>query len=201
MRESLMAAAMLSISCAAHGARETVKAVPDAEMVAMIPEDLREEDMPPEVELNLRECDAGGVVKSIEGSFTGPGRAQKLISAVIIRCDRPGSRPERILVLTEGGKELARMQGGTATRALDVDGDGKDEWVEAVRDCRTPGGCSTSASIFTARRGGKEEVSDLGEVARSYCEGGTRSVFRTVVIRRTAGTTREIREERWAECT
>lgn len=72
---------------------------------------------------------------SIRGSFTRPGVAETIYSVQLSRCNDLQSAPKKhVLLIYMGGKEVWRTEAPEAVRAKDVDGDGRDEWVEVYKD-------------------------------------------------------------------
>lgn len=98
----------------------------------------------------------------IDGSFTGAGRKQSMYS---IGSD---GEVQRTLVVYEAGSEVWRAEGeATAKRAVDVDGDGQDEWVETASSCR--GDCTADAWIMRAERAGTKVLSSVPAALVSTC--------------------------------
>ncbi len=133
--------------------------------------------------------DAGKYVTSrIDGSFTGAGRRQSMYSV--------GSEGDvqRTLVVYEADSEVWRAEGeATAKRAVDVDGDGQDEWVETASSCR--GDCTTEAWVMGAEKAGTKVLSSVPEALVSTCgeDGGE---IRWTSLSFVAGGSEERREHR-----
>ncbi len=86
------------------------------------------------------------IESSIYGSFTGPGAAETMYSAQLSRCnDLPSSPKRHFLLIYLGGREVWRTPAPEAVRAVDVDGDHQDEWIEVFSQCN--GECVTEAWV------------------------------------------------------
>lgn len=100
------------------------------------PDDILEKSFP--------EDECSYVTAAVRGSFTEAGRAQVMYS---VRSDGCGGRGAGTVVVYEEGREVRRYEGAaTARRAVDLDGDGKDEWVETSSSCKEE--CRTEAWIM-----------------------------------------------------
>lgn len=86
------------------------------------------------------------IESSVHGSFTGAGVRETMYSAQLSRCnDLPSAPKQHFILVYLGGVEVWRAAAPEAVKAVDVDGDGKDEWLEVYNQCR--GECTTEAWI------------------------------------------------------
>ncbi len=84
------------------------------------------------------ECSDGAtrawVKSSVRGSFTRPRSHQVMYFVRTYGCDDLRTRGDEIVVY-QGGREVWRTAGSEPVLAVDLDGDGKDEWVEESGRC------------------------------------------------------------------
>lgn len=120
---------------------------------------------------------------SISGSFTAPGRNEKIFTVEVGRCGaETPSFGSRRLVLTRDGKPVISVEtGGEALKKFDIDGDGRDEFLLSWGRCES-GVCKRWADV--ARFGKEVEVVEkLGVVYRSSCGTGGDVRIKDVVVR------------------
>lgn len=120
------------------------------------------------------------VQRAIQGSFTSKGAKETMYSVRISRCnDLPSAPAEHYLVVYREGAEVWRTVAPEAVRAVDVDGDGQDEWLELSRWCA--GTCRTEAWVAGIRRGEAKTLHHVKEAERSDCTDGGSSVTTTTL--------------------
>lgn len=128
------------------------------------------------------------VASKIEGSFTGRGRKQTMFS-VKNGCGMASGTS----VVYEGGREVWRSENeAVAVRAVDVDGDGQDEWVEVESSCKYD--CSSEAWLVGVQYGMSQTLLDVQEAQVSHCEGKEGKIVWKHVVAREDGVQTEIRE-------
>lgn len=114
--------------------REDVGAKPD-----VVPEHEAEQVARASFPKERAKCSDGAtrawVKSSISGSFTAPGARQVMYFVRSYECDGLPSQHRDELVVYQGGREVWRTTGNEPVRAMDVDGDGQDEWVEVQGKC------------------------------------------------------------------
>lgn len=141
---------------------------------------------------------------SIRGSFTAPGLSETMYSAQLSRCnDVPSAPKQNLLIVYLGGREVWRTIAPEAVRAVDVDGDGQDEWLELANQCND--GCSTEAWVQGYRRGTPVTVVHVERAQESDCStmadgehGHTKRV--SVSLVRQGSKLRETRSEHVEAC-
>lgn len=112
------------------------------------------------------------VKSSIRGSFTGPGLDQTMYSVQLTDCDSLPSDPHRnFLVVVQAGREVWRTLAPEAVRAVEVDGDGQDEWLELSRPNggQCGGACVTEAWVERYRHGESAAVAHVEKAEESGC--------------------------------
>ena len=95
------------------------------------------------------------VKSSVRGSFTGPGLHQSMYYVVVSKCGGLPSEHTDYTVVFQSGREVYRDTGAEPVRAMDVDGDGQDEWLELHGRCDDM--CATEAWVY-GHSGGKSKL-------------------------------------------
>lgn len=132
------------------------------------------------------------VKSSIRGSFTGPNLDQTMYSVQLEGCDDLPSAPkERMLLVYQNGRETWRTTGAEAVRAVDVDGDGQDEWLERATQYggQCVAGCNTDVWVVRHSRGNAVTIVQVEGAEEPNCDepgGKTRRVSLTAIRRGTA---------------
>lgn len=143
------------------------------------------------------ECESS-VTASIEGSFTAAKKDQVMYSVDLFPCDGSVRGGESLLVVYEGDSEVARMEGGKAVRAVDVDGDGRHEWTETALSCvPATGVCTTS---FRTRDIDGTVFAEDTEAMVNLCPAGGKLRWKSVTLRTRYGQSERAETEHYSDC-
>lgn len=199
MKTALILAAALATACSAAASRpRTGPAAQERTTQVLTEEDLRRQWEPGEEEKVMAraaapEDECAEATSLVRGSFTRPGARQAILSVRAGPCDGPGSR--NVLVVYEGGREVWRADGAPAVRAMDVDGDGQDEWLKLWRDCRAQE-CRAEAWLS----GADGDILHVEDAEERHCGESGMVRWTSVSVRATGADIREARTEHWREC-
>jgi hypothetical protein len=128
----------------------------------------------------------------IRGSFTRPRADQEMLS---VREGTCGEHPRNLLVILEEGREVWRGDGAPAVRAMDIDGDGQDEWLKLWKDCRGEE-CRTEA--WLARAGG--DIIHVEGAEERYCGATGMIRWTSVSVLVKDGVMKVATGEHWKKC-
>jgi len=196
MRANLILIAALTAACARGQGPEAP--VADARVVQVLSlEDLEAREAGEEAQARARaafpEEECAVATSEIGGSFTRAGADQTMTSVTAGPCSGPGSRNE--LVVHEAGREVWRGDGAPAVRAVDVDGDGQDEFVKVWKDCR---GDQCRAEAWLSRTSG--DVLHVEDAEEQHCEAVGRVRWTSVSLLIRGRQAEVARSEHWREC-
>ncbi len=192
-----LAAILLTTACSA--ARPPAGPAPEARVTQVLTEeDLTRKWEPSEEEASMarRAAPQGECAEPtslIRGSFTRPGAKQVMLSIKAGPCDGPWSK--HILVVLEGGREVWRADGATAVRAMDVDGDGQDEWLKLWRDYRSE---DYRAEAWLSRTSG--DILHIADAEEWHCGANGQVRWTSVSVLVRAGRAEVARGEHWRGC-
>jgi hypothetical protein len=114
-----------------------------------------------------------GIVSALGGSFSRPGAKQQLYIVFIGECGATHSEHwgTRRLLLLENGKILINSKyfWDSAEHPMDLDGDGKEEWVATSVFCNQ-GSCTEEAAIAKIIDSDFQAILDLGSVFEDSCD-------------------------------
>jgi hypothetical protein len=115
------------------------------------------------------------IVSVLHGSFTAPKLKETLYIVSVGECSAPDELGSYRVVVTRDHDDriafVAPYAGTAAVRAINVDGDGVDEWVAISSSC-VGGVCTETAAILRAAGLKLTTVKDLGSVYYSTCCAG-----------------------------
>lgn len=156
-----------------------------------------EPDEPKEFPELAGEC-GSSVTASIEGSFTEAEKDQVMYSVDLFPCDGSVRGGKSLLVVYEGDSEVARMEGGRAVRAIDVDGDGQDEWTETALSCVPETGvCTTS---FRTRNAEGRVFAEESKAVVNLCPAGGKIRWKSVTLRTRYGQSERAETRHYSDC-
>lgn len=143
------------------------------------------------------------VKSSIHGSFTGPGLDQTMYYVVVSKCGGLPSEHTDYTVVFQGGREVYRDTGAEPVRAMDVDGDGQDEWLELYGRCDDV--CATEAWVYGYRGGKTKQRVHVERAQESDCQtmaDGQHGTIKqvTVTVSRRGSHLHEMRSEHMEPC-
>jgi hypothetical protein len=112
------------------------------------------------------------IVSVLHGSFTAPKLKETLYIIAVGECGLPDELESFRIVIARDRDEkvafVAPYSGTSAVNAVNVDGDGIDEWVSISSSC-LGGVCSETAAVLRASGMKLTTVKDLGTVFYSTC--------------------------------